>query len=110
MAQIYRSKSSSSSLLLITIISTTLISYTCSLPVSSSSSSSSSSLVLKQKPSESPFCQSHANINQVYNIGNDIYLALNSRSIYRFDVKQKQLYKHKYDINELFGKIFSMMR
>ncbi|KAH9414502.1 hypothetical protein DERP_008697 [Dermatophagoides pteronyssinus] len=106
MAQIYRSR------LIITtiffIITTTLISTNWSLPITSSSSnssSSSSSLLLHEKSSSSPFCQSHSNINQVYNIGQDIYLSLNSRTIYRFNVKQKKFYQHKYDINELFGKI-----
>lgn len=63
-------------------------------------------LIVDARPirsSASTFCQKPTNILQVYNIGRDVYLALNSRSIYRFDVDRLEVSETRFDLNRLFG-------
>ncbi|KAF7495372.1 hypothetical protein SSS_01538 [Sarcoptes scabiei] len=85
-------QSKSSALCFILILFTAIISITNSTPL------------VKKNKSISYFCQTNTNVIQIYNIGRDIYLALNSRSIFRFDVERQQFYPNKYDLQQLFGK------
>lgn len=52
----------------------------------------------------STFCRAHTTVNQVYNIGNDVFIVQNSMSIHKFDAVSTQLDAKKKQLNQLFGK------